>query len=113
VERLSYVAVLMGCLVATIWLEFALRTRVMRRLRRLILTIVIVMPAFILWDLYAINQGHWWFDNDRILGVFLPGRLPIDEVLFFITIPIVSVLTFEAVRAVKSSWVVGDEVSSS
>jgi lycopene cyclase domain-containing protein len=113
VERLSYVAVLVGCLVATIWLEFALRTRVMRRLRRLLLTIVIVMPAFILWDLYAIDQGHWSFDNDRILGIFLPGRLPLDEVLFFITIPIVSILTFEAVRAVKSSWAVGDEVSSS
>jgi lycopene cyclase domain-containing protein len=108
VDRLSYVAVLVGCLAATAWLEIAMRTRVLTRIRRLLTTIVIVMPAFILWDLYAISRGHWWFDNERILGVFLPGGLPLDEVLFFVTIPVVSVLTFEAVRSVKSSWPVAD-----
>lgn len=107
--RLSYVAVLAFCLLGTAWLEVLLRTRVYRRWRRLVLTVLAVVPAFIVWDLYAIAERHWWFDLTRITGVFLPGNLPLDEVLFFITIPIVSILTYEAVRSVKATWPAGDE----
>jgi hypothetical protein len=41
-------------------------------------------------------------------GVLLPGRLPLDEVLFFLVTPTCAILAFEAVRAVKR-WPVGDE----
>ena len=44
----------------------------------------------------------------RILGVYGPWSVPVDEVLFFITIPIAAVLTFEAVRSVRG-WPAGDE----
>ena len=57
----------------------------------------VVVVVFVLWDLYAIAQNHWTFDPERTSGLLLPGGLPIDEVLFFIVIPIASVLTLEAV----------------
>jgi hypothetical protein len=38
--------------------------------------------------------------------------VPVDEILFFVTIPIASVLTLEAVRSVKS-WPAGDEEGAS
>lgn len=107
--RLSYVAILAFVLVGCLWLEVALRTRVLRRWRRLLLTIVPVVVVFFAWDAYAVAQGHWHFDLDRILGIYLPGDVPLDEVLFFIAIPLASVLTLEAVRSVKDHWVVGDE----
>jgi hypothetical protein len=37
-----------------------------------------------------------------------PGGLPLDEVLFFVVVPVAAVLTLEAVRSVKR-WEVGDE----
>jgi lycopene cyclase domain-containing protein len=110
VGQYSYVAVLVFVLVGSGWLEFALRTRVFRRPRRLLLTIIPVTLPFLVWDAYAISQGHWWFDTDRILGVYLPGEIPLDELLFFIVIPIASVLTLEAVRSVRG-WPAGDEVA--
>jgi lycopene cyclase domain-containing protein len=109
VSRLSYLAVLLFCLLGTAWLEVALRTRVYRRWRRLLVTVVCAMVPFIIWDLYAIAQNHWTFDPERTTGVLLPGDLPLDELLFFIVIPIASVLSLEAVRAVKR-WPAGDEV---
>ena len=109
VERFSYVAVLAAALIGTASLEIVLRTRVYRRWRRLVLTVLCTIPLFIVWDLYAIAERHWWFNVDRITGVYLPGQLPLDEVLFFMTIPVLSVLTYEAVRAVKSRWPAGDE----
>jgi lycopene cyclase domain-containing protein len=107
--RLTYVAILAFVLVGCLWLEVALRTRVLRRWRRLVLTILPVVVVFFAWDAYAVSQGHWSFDADRILGIALPWSVPLDEVLFFVFIPLASILTLEAVRSVKPHWSVGDE----
>ncbi len=99
-RHLSYLAVLAGCLVAALWLEPLLRVNVFRRWRRLLLTLLPVAVIFGLWDLGAIAAGHWTFDRAQITGILLPGGLPIDEVLFFLVVPICAILGFEAVRAV-------------
>ena len=108
VSHLAYVAVLAFILIGAGWLEVAMRTRVFSKWRRLILTIVPVVVVFSAWDLYAIAQGHWSFDWAHVTGVVFPGGLPLDEVLFFIVVPIAAILTLEAVRAVKR-WQIGDE----
>ena len=99
-RHLGYLSVLLGCLVAAIWLEPVLKVNVLRRWRRLLLTLLPVAIVFVLWDLAAIAAGHWWFDRGQITGVFLPGGLPIDEVLFFVVVPVCAILGFEATRAV-------------
>lgn len=103
----SYVGVLVFVVFGSIWLEVVVRTRVLVRPRRLVLSILPVIVPFLIWDAYAISQGHWWFDETRILGIYLPFKIPIDELLFFIVIPFASILTFEAVRSVRQ-WRVGD-----
>jgi lycopene cyclase domain-containing protein len=99
-RHLSYLAVLAGCLVAALWLEPVLKVNVLRRFRRVLLAVLPVAAVFILWDLAAIAAGHWTFDPAQITGIVLPGGLPIDEVLFFLVVPICAILGFEAVRAV-------------
>ena len=111
-RQLSYVAVLVCCLLGTLWLEFALRTRVYRRWIRLVLTLVPVVVVFGSWDLYAISRNHWTFDPAQITGIRPLGELPIDEILFFLVIPVCSILTLEAVRSVRG-WPVGDEPPAS
>lgn len=106
---LSYIAVLAFVLVGCLWLEVVLRTRVIIRWRRLLLTWLPVVVVFCAWDAYAIAQGHWWFDESRILGLYLPGAIPVDELMFFLVIPLAAVLTLEAVRSVHPHWQVGDE----
>jgi lycopene cyclase domain-containing protein len=111
VRHFVYLGVLAFCLIGTAPLEIVLRTRVYRRPLRLALTLLPVVVLFVAWDLYAIARGHWTYDEAQTTGVLLPGRLPVDELLFFIVIPICAVLTLEAVRAVKG-WMVGDEPTS-
>lgn len=108
-SHLSYLSVLAFTLLGTAWLEVFLRTRVYRRWKRLLLSVIPVVAMFVMWDLYAIAQQHWTFDPERTTGITLPGALPLDEVLFFVVIPIASILTLEAVRSVKA-WQVGDEL---
>jgi len=100
VSHLAYLLVLAGCLVCAIWLEPVLRVNVLRRWRRLLLTLLPVIVVFVLWDLAAIAAGHWTFDPEQTTGILLPGGLPVDELLFFVVVPVCAVLGFEAVRAV-------------
>ena len=106
-RSLTYVAMLAFVLVATLPLEVLLRTRVYARLRRLALVLLCAGVPFVLWDLAAVRAGHWWFDESQTLGVELAG-LPLEEVLFFVVVPLASVMTLEAVRSVRR-WPVGDE----
>jgi lycopene cyclase domain-containing protein len=111
VRHLSYLAMLAFCLAGTAPLELFLHVGVYRRWRRLLLTLLPVVPVFVVWDLYAISRGQWSFDRAQTLGVLLhvgSAGLPVEEVLFFLVVPIAAVLTLEAVRVVRG-WPVGDE----
>ena len=110
-SRLAYVGVLLCIIMGSIWLEVVLRTRVLKRIWRLLLSIVPGLVLFTAWDAYAISQGHWFFDLEKILGWQVIAGVPIDEVLFFIVVPLASILTLDAVRAVWN-WPVGDEDAS-
>jgi lycopene cyclase domain-containing protein len=99
-RHLAYLLVLAGCLVAALWLEPVLKVNVLRRWRRLLLTLLPVVTVFVIWDLLAIASGHWRFDPAQTTGIVLPGGLPLDEVLFFVVVPACAILGFEAVRAV-------------
>lgn len=104
----TYLAVLLGCLAAALPLEIALHTRVLARPLRLLAAVVPVFGAFLAWDLYAVHHRQWTFDPRQVLGVRLLGGLPVEEVAFFVVIPVCAILALEAVR-LSTGWAVGDE----
>jgi lycopene cyclase domain-containing protein len=105
-RHLTYLALLVGCLVVTAPLELVLRVRVYRRWRRLLLAVLPEFALFMVWVLYAIAQDHWDYSGERTLGIRLPGGIPLEEVLFFLVVPLCAVLTLEAVRKV-TGWDAG------
>ncbi|MBA3524546.1 MAG: lycopene cyclase domain-containing protein [Geodermatophilaceae bacterium] len=106
--RATYAAVLLACLAATLPLELVLHTRVYARWRRWLLAVAPGFVVFVAWDLYAVSTGQWSFDPGRVLGVVLPGGLPLEEVAFFVVVPTCALLAFEAVRR-TTGWTAGDE----
>jgi len=107
-RHLTYLALLAGCLLGTAPLELLLRTRVYPRWRRLLIAL---LPGFVLgmgWDGYAVASRQWSFDRRYLVGLSVAG-LPVEEVLFFVVIPLCAVLTLEAVRRRRPGWSIGDE----
>ena len=100
-EHWSYVAMLAFCLIGTLPLIALFRLPVLRQPRRLLLTIVLAGGPFLLWDLCATAAGQWRFDAAQTLP-WRVARLPLEEIGFFVVIPLVSVLTYESVRVVRS-----------
>jgi lycopene cyclase domain-containing protein len=107
-RQLTYLALLAGCLLGTLPLELVLRVRVYARWRRLLGTLVPGLVLGVAWDLYAVRRGHWHFDHRYLTGLELAG-LPVEEVLFFVVIPICAILTLEAVARRRPGWPIGDE----
>jgi len=104
--NLTYLALLAGCLIVTAPLELVLRVRVYARWRRLLVAVLPVFVVFVGWVLYAIAQGHWNYSGERTVGLRFPGGIPIEEVLFFLVVPVCAVLALEAVRKV-TGWDAG------
>ncbi|WP_246078885.1 lycopene cyclase domain-containing protein [Modestobacter excelsi] len=104
--HLTYLSLLVGCLVVTAPLELLLGVRVYARWRRLLLAVVPEFVVFVGWVLYAIAAGHWDYSASRTLDVRLPGGIPVEEVLFFLVVPVCAVLALEAVRKV-TGWDAG------
>ena len=103
-DRYQYLLLMAGCLLVTLPLEFVLRARVYRRPRRL---------------LYALAAGARRLrrlgrrgDRPRALVVQravhdrhpLPLDVPLEELVFFVVIPVCGLLTYEAVGTVLG-WV--------
>jgi len=89
--------ILMGlCIAATLPLEAA-GARVWRSPRRVLRALAIPLALFLLWDVVAIVRGTWWFSPSYTTGWDV-GRVPVEEIVFFVVVPLCSLLTFETVR---------------
>jgi lycopene cyclase domain-containing protein len=58
---------------------------------------LLVSFPFILWDIWATSQGHWGFNSDYLLGPKLFG-IPMEEWLFFITVPFAMIYVWGVVK---------------
>ena len=99
-DRYQYLLLMAGCLLITLPLEFLLRARVYRRPRRLLLSLLPVLAIFVVWDVVGIVRGHWWYSEQYTTGILFPLDVPLEEVVFFLVIPICGLLTYEAVGTV-------------
>jgi lycopene cyclase domain-containing protein len=107
--RFAYLLILGGCLIGTAPLEIFLHTRAYARPFRLAGAVLPVALVFAVWDIAAIAADWWHYDTNYLVGLTLPGKLPLEELLFFLVVPTCAVLTLEAVRARKPHWLIGDE----
>jgi lycopene cyclase domain-containing protein len=91
--------------VVTAPLELVLRVRVYARWRRLLLGLVPELVVFGVWELYAVAHHHWTYDPGQVLPPRIAG-MPLEELLFFLVVPVCAVLALEAVRTV-TRWDAG------
>ena len=102
----QYFALLGGCLLLTLSLEFVFEARVYRRIGRL--SRAMAAPLAMLWaiDSLALVRHLWTYSRRYTVGLVVPHKLPIEEIAFFVAIPICAILTFEAANAVYHGRVV-------
>jgi lycopene beta-cyclase len=89
-----------GCLLITLPLELVFGARVYRRFKLMVLALLPVVLIFSVWDIVGIVREHWDYNPAYVTGVQLVFAMPLEELVFFIVIPICGLLTYEAVGQV-------------
>jgi lycopene cyclase domain-containing protein len=59
-----------------------------------------VVVVFVVWDVIAVGAHIWTYNPRYVTGLELPGQLPIEELLFFVVIPLCGLLTYNAVDGI-------------
>jgi lycopene cyclase domain-containing protein len=98
-ERWQYLLALLACLAITAPLEF-FGSGVYRQARRAARAVLPVATVFVVWDAVAIAAHIWTYNPRYVTGIELPGSLPVEELLFFIVIPLCGLLTYNAVDTI-------------
>ncbi len=101
-DRWQYLLLLGACLLITAPLEVFGRG-VYRQLGRAVATVLPVAVVFLLWDAIAVAAHVWWYNPRYILGVMAPGNLPVEEILFFVVIPLCGLLAYSAVDSLLTA----------
>lgn len=87
--------------IAAVFFPFALsfdkKVAFYKKWKALFPAIFIVGLFFATWDYFFTKWGVWQFNEDYILGIYLLG-LPLEEWLFFITVPYAVVFIYEVIK---------------
>jgi lycopene cyclase domain-containing protein len=74
-------------------LSFDKRVRFFKNWRYLLPGIIITALFFLAWDVIFTLNGVWSFNRNKIIGLYF-FRLPLEEVLFFFTVPFACVFIY-------------------
>lgn len=77
-------------------LSFEKNLRFYKKLPYYLFSISIVSTAYIIWDSIATVRGDWGFNPEYLTEYYL-FNLPVEEILFFITVPYSSLFIYETV----------------
>jgi lycopene cyclase domain-containing protein len=85
-------------------LSFDKRVHFYTNWRFLFPAMAVTALCFISWDMAFTREGVWGFNPEYLVGLYL-GNLPLEEVLFFITVPYACVFIYECLNTyIKREW---------
>lgn len=93
----EYLLINLVTIAAPLILSFESKIAYYKKFPSLFLSIISVGTIFIVWDAIATLRGDWSF-NEKYIGRINFFYLPVEEILFFITIPFAEIFLYETVK---------------
>jgi lycopene cyclase domain-containing protein len=93
----SYLLINIFIIAVPLWYTLDERTAYYRRLPAVGLSIGVVSGCYLIWDSFVTARGEWSFNSRYLTGAQV-FNLPVEEVLFFFTVPYSCLFIYEVVR---------------
>jgi lycopene cyclase domain-containing protein len=98
-EHYTYLWINIFTIIFPLIFSFHPRIRFYKKWKHLFPGLILVAVSFIIWDMIFTGMGIWYFNPSMVTGIKI-GNLPLEEVLFFITIPYSCIFLYEAVSTI-------------
>lgn len=90
----TYLLINIFIIAVPLLLTFEKKIKYYRKLPALFASIIIVGGTYIVWDVIATLRGDWSFNPEHITGLKI-FHLPLEEILFFVTVPYSGIFLYE------------------
>ncbi len=77
--------------------SFEKRIKFYTKIKSVVVALVLVGMLFVGWDVFATYGGHWSFNPAYVNETKILG-LPLEEILFFVTVPYSCLFVFDSIR---------------
>ena len=77
--------------------SFERRIKFYAKIKPLLISLLLVGIFFVAWDSFATSRGHWSFNPAYVNDTKLFG-LPLEEILFFVTVPYSCLFVFVSIN---------------
>lgn len=101
--HLHYIGVLLFIGLCALGVGIGFRLKIPRFWRTFLYTDLTLLAIYLAWDIWAIYKRNWYFDKTQILDLYLIPRVPIEEVLFFVVVPLTTVMSYKALAKI-TKW---------
>ena len=105
-SHLSYLVVIIFVMMCAFGVNLGFRLRIGKRWRELLLTEIAILVIYLFWDTWAIAKKSWFFDTHQTVNIDLLPKVPIEEVLFFIIVPLMIIISYQALLKL-TGWSAG------
>lgn len=92
----TYLVINLLIVLVPVLFSFEKKIRFYKKIPSYLISVFIISPVFILWDSLATSRGDWGFNPEHILTLSI-YILPLEEVLFFITVPYSCLFIYETI----------------
>jgi lycopene cyclase domain-containing protein len=90
----EYLLINLGIIAVPLLLTFERKMSFYKKLPAVFVSMLLVGSVYIIWDIYAAYNFHWYFNAEYTGNIKILG-LPLEEILFFITVPYAMLFLYE------------------
>jgi lycopene cyclase domain-containing protein len=94
--HLHYLGVLLFIGICAVGVTLGFKIRVPGFWKTFLFTDIAILVIYLAWDIWAISKRNWYFDHNQILSGLLINKVPLEEILFFIIVPLTTIVTYKA-----------------
>jgi lycopene cyclase domain-containing protein len=94
----TYLIINLLIIIFPLALSFDKKVAYYKNIKPIIVSTIFIGAIYIIWDSVAVSRGDWSFNQIFVTGYNL-FNLPVEEILFFITVPYSCIFIYEVIRS--------------
>jgi lycopene cyclase domain-containing protein len=97
---MEYLIILISVFIVCLTIKWRFKLRLFDSQKQAFLVFGCLFAVGVVWDTFSIYRGYWTFDNRFLVGLTV-GLMPIEEYLFIIVIPLLTLTIYGATKKRK------------